>query len=96
MTKEEKLKAQMQKILDTAAQFPPRTVWKIRIVLLGLLGIWLAGALFFHYQVKQDEKRIEQARIEQSRRDEFLRRGAQYRQELNEFNQGARSRNAFD
>ena len=96
MTKEEKFKAQMQKILDRAAQFPARTVWKIRIILLGLLGIWIAGALYFHYQVKQDEQRIEQARIEQARHDEFLRRGAQYRQDLQERTNPSRVRNAFD
>lgn len=96
MTKEEKFKAQMQKILDRAAQFSPRTVWKIRIVLLGLLGIWVVGALYFHYQVKQDEQRIEQNRIEEARRQEFLRRGAQYRQDLQQRATPSRVRNAFD
>ncbi len=96
MTKEEKFKAQMQKILDAASQYPPRTVWKIRFVLLGLLSIWIVGALFLHYQVKKDEQRIEQSRIEAARRQEFQRRGAQYRQDLQNFNQGVRSRNVFD
>lgn len=96
MTREEKFRAQTQKILDAAAQYPPRTVWKIRFVLLGLLSIWILGAWFFHHQVKQDEQRIEQSRIEAARRQEFQRRGAQYRQDLQNFNQGVRTRNVFD
>ncbi len=96
MTKEEEFESRMQKVLEVAAQYSPRTVWKIRIVLICLLFVWIVGALFFHYQVKQDEKRIEQSRIEASRRQEFQRRGAQYRQDLQNFNQGVRSRNVFD
>lgn len=76
-------------------QFVPskKVIWRIRFVLLSLVGIWLAGAMYLHSQVKQARAAVEQERIEANRRQEFLRRGVQYQQELQERTQ---TRNAFD
>ncbi len=96
MTKEERFNADLQKILMYASRLSKRTVWKIRILLIALVGLWIAGGLYLNNQVKQDEKRIEQARLEAQRRDERLRRGARYRQDLQERTQAQQTRNAFD
>lgn len=93
---DQQIQANLQRAIRIASGFSTRTVYMIRMVILSLLLIWVAGGMYLHYQVKQDEQRIEKSRIEQSRREEFLRRGAQYREELKQFNQGVRSRNAFD
>ena len=73
-----------------------RTLWTIRIVLLGLVGIWLAGAMYLHSQVKQARAAVEQERIEANRRQEYVRRGVQYKQALQERTQTPQTRNAFD
>ena len=90
------MQANLERAVRIASGFSARTVCIIRVVVFFLLFVWVAGGMYLHYQVKQDERRIEQARIEQSRRQEFMRRGAQYRQELREFDRGNRSRNALD
>jgi len=77
-------------------QFSKRTIWIVRSVILVLVALWIAGGLYLNYQVKQDEQRIEQNRIEVQRREEFLRRGAQYRQDLQERTGAPRVRNVFD
>ena len=70
---------------------------KILLVVLSVLLVaWFGLGMYLHIQVAQSRARVEQSRIEANRRNEFSRRGAQYRQELDEFNQGVRSRNAFD
>ena len=76
--------------------FSKKTVWILRIVLLVLFSLWVACVCYLRSQIRQDKAKLEQARIEASRHNDFLRRGAQYRQELNKFNQGVRSRSAFD
>ena len=93
---DQQIQSNLQRAMRMASGFSARTVLIIRLVIVSLLFIWVAGGMYLHHQVKQDEQRIEQNRIEQSRRDEFLRRGAQYKQRLNEFNTGSRSRNVFD
>ncbi len=82
--------------MENQIPFSRHTLWTIRAVLLGIAVLWFSLGIYLHYQAKASRARVEQNRIEQSRRNEFLRRGAQYRQELDEFNQGVRSRNAFD
>lgn len=77
-------------------QFPKPVVWSVRIAIVILVGLWVAGGLYLNNQVKQDEKRIEQARLEAQRRDERLRRDARYRQDLQERTQAPQTRNAFD
>ncbi len=73
-----------------------RTVWLIRFTLLALLTLWVAGILYFHGQVEEARARAAQSRIEAQRRNEHLRRGASYRQQLREQNQTSRVRNAVD
>ncbi len=80
----------------TIPQFSKSTVWTVRGIILLLLVLWIMGGVYLSNQIKQDEQRIEQSRIEAARRQEFQRRGAQYRQDLQNFNQGVRTRNAFD
>ena len=62
----------------------------------GLLLVWLLGAFYFHEQVKNDERKLEQAQIEANRREERLRRDSAYQQELHQRNQTPRTRNVFD
>lgn len=73
-----------------------KLIWTIRFVVFGLFAIWLAGAIYLHHEVKVSRAKVEQSRIEKARRQEILRRGAQYQQELKKFGQGSRSRNVFD
>lgn len=73
-----------------------RTVWTIRIVLLGLFGIWLTGTIYLHQEIKESRARVEQARLEAQRREERVRRGAQYQQAVQERSRKPQSRNALD
>lgn len=76
--------------------FSKPVLWMLRAVLLILVTLWIAGGLYLNNQVKQDEQRIEQARIEANRRDEFLRRGAKYKQAMQQRTQASQTRNALD
>lgn len=73
-----------------------RKLWTVRIVLLVLIGSWFAIGFYLHHQVTQNRAKLEQERIEAARHNEFLRRGAQYRQDLQERTGNPRVRNAFD
>ncbi len=73
-----------------------RKLWTVRIVLLLLIGGWFAVGFYLHYQVTQTRAKLEQERIEAARHNEFLRRGAQYRQDLEQRTGSPRVRNAFD
>ena len=77
-------------------QFSKPMTWIIRIGIVSLFLLWIAGGLYLNYQVKQDERRMEEARLEAQRREDRIRRGAQYKQELQERNQTPRARNVFD
>lgn len=76
--------------------FPKSVIWVFRAVLCGLIALWIAGGLYLNNQVKQDEERMEQARLEAQRRDERLRRSAQYEQELQERSKKPQSTNVFE
>ncbi len=77
-------------------EFSKPTLW-VSVTVIALLGIlWIAGGLYLNQQVKKDEERIQQARIEASRREEFLRRGAQYKQDLQQRMAPSGVRNALD
>lgn len=72
---------------------------KVRIILVVLaliLAAWFALGYYLHLQVVQSRAKVEQNRIEANRRQEFKRRGAQYRQELQQRRQPARTRSIFD
>lgn len=69
---------------------------KILIVLVGMLFAWFILGIYLHVQVAQSRAKVEQSRIEQARHDEFLRRGAQYKQDLQQRATPSRVRNAFD
>lgn len=73
-----------------------RKLWTVRLVLLALLGSWFAIGFYLHHQVVQNRTKLEQQRIETARHNEFLRRGAQYRQDLQQRTGTPRVRNAFD
>lgn len=91
---------QRQKVLELAnrsyPQFSKRTVWVIRVVMITLFALWIAGGLYLNNQVKQDEARMEQARLEAQRKEERLRRTAQYQQAVQERSRKPQSRNALD
>ncbi len=73
-----------------------RFLWsqrKVRIVvavLVGLLIAWFALGYYLHVQVKNSRAKVEQARIEASRRQESARRQASYQQALERYQQGSR------
>lgn len=69
---------------------------KILLVGGGVLIAWLSLGIYLHVQVVQSRAKVEQNRIEQARHDEFLRRGAQYKQALQQRTAPSRVRNAFD
>ncbi len=73
-----------------------RTIWTIRLVLLGLFGIWLAGTIYLHQEIKESRAKVEQKRMEAQRREERVRRGAQYQQAVQERSRKPQSRNALD
>ncbi len=75
---------------------PKAVIWVFRVVICGLIALWVVGGIYLNNQVKQDEARIEQARLEAQRRDERLRRTAQYRQELQERSKKPQSTNVFE
>ena len=91
---------QRQKVLEVVnrpyPQFSKRTVWMIRAVMIVLFALWVAGGLYLNNQVKQDEQRIEQARLEVQHKEERLRRTAQYQQTVQERSRKPQSRNALD
>ena len=69
-------------------------------IILGIVSVlvllWCGLGIYLHVQVAQSRAKVEQNRIEESRRQEFLRRGAQYRQDLQQRATPSRVRNAFD
>lgn len=76
--------------------FSKRTLWTIRLVLLGLTIAWFSLGIYLHFQAKVSRAKVEQNRIEAERRQDFLRRSTQYKQQVQERTQGTRSRNLFD
>ena len=74
----------------------PRRLWTVRLILLILISGWALLWLHVHHNVKVSRAKVETARLEAQRRDERLRRGAQYRQDLQERTQAPQTRNAFD
>lgn len=69
-------------------------------IILGVVSVlvllWLALGIYLQGQVKQSRAKVAQSRIEEARRQEFLRRGAQYKQDLEQRAMPSRVRNAFD
>lgn len=80
----------------TIPQFSKSTIWIVRFIIIVLFALWIVGGLYLNNQVKQDEERIERNRLEAQRREEFLRRGAQYKQDLQQRAAPSGVRNAFD
>lgn len=83
----------------SARQYPKLSkpvIWAIRMALLGLVALWVAGGLYLNNQVKQDEQRIEQARLEVQRQEARARRLAQYEQDVQQRTKAPQTRNAFD
>lgn len=78
------------------AQLSKKAAWILRIIVVGLFSLWLMCVFYLRAQIRRDEAKVERNRIEAARRQEFQRRGAQYRQDLQNFNQGVRTRNVFD
>jgi hypothetical protein len=73
--------------------------WKIRLFfgsIIVVLVAWFGLGIYLHQQVVQSRTKVEQARIEQNRRQEFLRRDAQYKQDLQRRTQAPQSRNVFE
>ena len=77
-------------------QLSKRALWMSVTVISILAMLWVIGGLYLNHQVRQDTLRIEQSRIEAQRRQEFMRRGVQYKQDLKQRTQTPRVRNVFD
>ena len=73
-----------------------RTIWTIRLVVLGLIGIWIAGAVYLRMQVRDARAKVEQNRLAAQRQEQRLRRGAIYQQRVQEHNYVPATRNALD
>ncbi len=69
---------------------------KILLVLGILIIAWFSLGFYLRHEVKVSRAKVEQNRIEESRRQEFMRRGAQYQQDLQQRTQTPRVRNVFD
>lgn len=61
-----------------------RTIWTVRIVLLALFAAWAVIGVYLFSQLRQSSRELEEARLEQTRREERVRRAAVYRQALEE------------
>lgn len=85
-----------QTVTNPVLLWSKRKLWTVRIVLIVLVGAWISAWLYLHYQIKQGRAKVAQSRIEETRRQEFLRRGAQYKQDVEQRNQAPRVRNVFD
>jgi len=93
----EQQKEQLRELFPASyPQFSKPVLWTLRIVLVGLVALWVAGGLYLNNQVKQDEQRIEQARLETQRKEARMRREAQYEQEVQQRTRAPQTRNVFD
>lgn len=61
-----------------------------------LLIAWFGLGFYLHQQVVISRAKVEQARLEAQRREERVRRGAQYQQAVQERSRKPQSRNALD
>ena len=92
MTQEKTLEIVTQTVPTEGPKYT-RWLW----VLGGILVIaWFALGIYLHVQVVQSRAKVEQNRLEAQRREEVMRRGVQYKQELEQRNQAPRVRNVFD
>ena len=92
MTQENKVELVTQKLPKKNS----KRKWGFIVLGSVLVIAWFALGIYLHVQAVQSRAKVEQNRIEEARRQEFLRRGAQYKQELEQRNQAPRVRNAFD
>ena len=92
MTQEKTVEPIVQKLPETGSK--RKWVW----IALGsvLIIAWFALGIYLQLQVVQSRAKVEQKRIEQARRQEFLRRGVQYKQDLQQRAAPSGVRNAFD
>ena len=74
---------------------PKGKIWVLVIMSIVTIA-WFALGIYLHVQVVQSRAKVEQNRIEEARRQEFLRRGVQYKQELQQRAAPSGVRNAFD
>ena len=72
--------------------------YKGMLVILGIILViaWFGLGLYLHVQVVHSREKVAQNRLEAQRKEEFLRRDAQYRQDLERRTQAPRVRNVFD
>ena len=93
----EQQKEQLRELFPASyPHFSKPVLWTLRVVVVGLVALWVAGGVYLNNQVKQDEQRIEQARMEAQRRDARARREAQYKHEVQQRTQAPQTRNVFD
>lgn len=74
-----------------------RKVIMIRIVLLVLFVIWVAGAIYLYLDVRDSSKKLKEIKQEAQRQEEMLRREMAYQQAIMEQQAGMSSvQNAVD
>lgn len=71
-----------------------RAIWMVRVMFC-LFIIWLIGAIYLHQQVVQSRAKVEQNRIAAQRKEERIRRAAQYQQDVQQRTKAPQKRNAF-
>ena len=71
-----------QDALRKAYQFPRSVIWGLRVVLIVLGVVWVAGAVYLHSVVKEDEQQLAKIQQMQQLKEERLRREAVYRLSL--------------
>ncbi len=77
-------------------KWPKYKLWTALGLFLFLLFAWFALGIYLHMELSQSRAKVEQARLEAQRREERLRRGARYQQDLQQRTQAPQTRNAFD
>lgn len=86
-----------QEFVRKAQQLPRSLVWGTRIVFLVLFLVWVAGAVYLHSVVKQDEQELLKIQQRAQQREERLRREASYRQQAEQRQKPqSRVKNAID
>ena len=77
-------------------QLGPRSKFWILVLMSILTLAWFALGIYLHVEAAKSRAKVEQNRLEAQRREEFMRRGVQYQQELQQRNQAPRVRNVFE
>ena len=84
-------------IIPKQSKISRRNIIIIRLVLLVLFVIWVAGAIYLYLDVRDSSKKLKEIKQEAQRQEEMLRREMAYQQAIMEQQAGMSSvQNAVD